>query len=191
MWTGLRPRRCGSPRVTTPTWRRRPACRRPPTSRTPVPRSWPASARHRPSQVSTKDVGTSAERTLSRLRLAVTWFGDMECRLQSCRRTACEPADRCVCAEADRTGDFRSLERQLAASLVLVVLQRLGNGAKWMMPQGLHQPGETMRQVRHWGGAAGGGSVQRRYSLNQYPPGDGLVTVAPTVSVASLLADTH
>ena len=52
-----------------------------------------------------------------------------------------------VCAEADRTGDLRSLERQLSASLVLVVHQRLGNGAKWMMPQALHAPGETMRQV--------------------------------------------
>lgn len=49
--------------------------------------------------------------------------------------------------EADRAGDLRSLQRQLSASLVLVVQQRLGNGAKWMMPQGRHLPGETMRQT--------------------------------------------
>ncbi|XP_037068699.1 39S ribosomal protein L46, mitochondrial-like [Pollicipes pollicipes] len=49
--------------------------------------------------------------------------------------------------EADRAGDLRSTDRELAASLVLVVQQRLGTGAKWMMPQGRHQSGETMRQT--------------------------------------------
>jgi len=49
--------------------------------------------------------------------------------------------------EADRKGDLRSVERHLAQSLVLVVQQKLGSGAKWMMPQGRHRTGESMRQT--------------------------------------------
>ncbi|XP_043234152.1 39S ribosomal protein L46, mitochondrial-like [Amphibalanus amphitrite] len=56
-----------------------------------------------------------------------------------------EPAP--TVTEADRTADQRSLQRRLSSRLVLVVQQRLGAGTSWMLPQGRHQDGATLRQT--------------------------------------------
>ena len=49
--------------------------------------------------------------------------------------------------EADKSNDLRSLERRLDAKLILLVKQKVGTQDTWIMPQGRHQPGESMRQV--------------------------------------------
>ncbi|GFT10469.1 39S ribosomal protein L46, mitochondrial [Nephila pilipes] len=49
--------------------------------------------------------------------------------------------------EADKTDDRHSLQRKLDSSLVLVIKQKLGNDYKWILPQAVHQNGETLRQT--------------------------------------------
>ncbi|KAF0310526.1 39S ribosomal protein L46, mitochondrial [Amphibalanus amphitrite] len=69
-----------------------------------------------------------------------------------------EPAP--TVTEADRTADQRSLQRRLSSRLVLVVQQRLGAGTSWMLPQGRHQDGATLRQVFFYKAVLRGGSVE-------------------------------
>ncbi|GFY39602.1 39S ribosomal protein L46, mitochondrial [Trichonephila inaurata madagascariensis] len=49
--------------------------------------------------------------------------------------------------EADKTNDRHSLQRRLDSSLVLVIKQKLGNDYRWILPQAVHQNGETLRQT--------------------------------------------
>lgn len=49
--------------------------------------------------------------------------------------------------EADKSNDLKSLERCLDGKLILLVKQKLGTQETWVMPQGRHQPGESMRQT--------------------------------------------
>ncbi|XP_055950196.1 39S ribosomal protein L46, mitochondrial-like [Argiope bruennichi] len=49
--------------------------------------------------------------------------------------------------EADKTNDRKSLHRKLDSSLVLVVKQKLGNDYRWILPQTIHQEGDTLRQT--------------------------------------------
>lgn len=49
--------------------------------------------------------------------------------------------------EADKTNDCHSLQRKLDSSLVLVIKQKLGNDYRWILPQAVHQTGETLRQT--------------------------------------------
>jgi large subunit ribosomal protein L46 len=49
--------------------------------------------------------------------------------------------------EADEKNDTTSTERNLTKSLLLVTKQRLGKQSYWLLPQGLRQEGETMRQA--------------------------------------------
>ena len=46
--------------------------------------------------------------------------------------------------------DVKSIERALERSLVLVVKQKLGSNQEWVFPHTPWQPGETLRQVKHW-----------------------------------------
>ncbi|XP_054268103.1 39S ribosomal protein L46, mitochondrial [Macrosteles quadrilineatus] len=48
---------------------------------------------------------------------------------------------------ADSRNDTTSTERQLINSLLLVTKQKLGNNSYWLLPQGVRQEGETMRQA--------------------------------------------
>ncbi|XP_077283070.1 mitochondrial ribosomal protein L46 isoform X2 [Arctopsyche grandis] len=48
---------------------------------------------------------------------------------------------------ADKKNDQKSLERKLQSHLVLLVEQQLGDKKKFILPQGKHQNGETLRQT--------------------------------------------
>uniref|UniRef100_A0A182Q6Y9 Large ribosomal subunit protein mL46 n=1 Tax=Anopheles farauti TaxID=69004 RepID=A0A182Q6Y9_9DIPT len=56
-----------------------------------------------------------------------------------------KPAPRVT--EADRKNDVRSLDRKLEQTLVLLVEQKLGNKSHYLLPQGQHRKGESMRQT--------------------------------------------
>ncbi|KAJ8917129.1 hypothetical protein NQ315_012619 [Exocentrus adspersus] len=56
-----------------------------------------------------------------------------------------KPADRLT--EADRRNDLKSLQRKLDKHLVLVVQQRIGKEKHFLLPQGLRQDGESLRQT--------------------------------------------
>lgn len=56
-----------------------------------------------------------------------------------------KPAPRIT--EADLNNDQKSLERKLDQTLLLVVKQKLGNDHRWILPQGVHAEGETLRQT--------------------------------------------
>uniref|UniRef100_A0A182KAK2 Large ribosomal subunit protein mL46 n=1 Tax=Anopheles christyi TaxID=43041 RepID=A0A182KAK2_9DIPT len=56
-----------------------------------------------------------------------------------------KPAPRIT--EADKTNDIRSLDRKLEETLVLLVEQKLGTKSHYLLPQGLHKKGESMRQT--------------------------------------------
>uniref|UniRef100_A0A182JKS2 Large ribosomal subunit protein mL46 n=1 Tax=Anopheles atroparvus TaxID=41427 RepID=A0A182JKS2_ANOAO len=49
--------------------------------------------------------------------------------------------------EADQKNDTRSLNRKLEDTLVLLVEQQLGNKNHFLLPQGRHKTGESMRQT--------------------------------------------
>lgn len=49
--------------------------------------------------------------------------------------------------EADKQNIMTSLERKLDKSLVLLVQQKVGNNDYWLLPQGLREDGETLRQA--------------------------------------------
>lgn len=49
--------------------------------------------------------------------------------------------------DADKQKDHKSLDRQLDQTLVLLVEQQIGNQKHYMLPQGPHQPGETLRET--------------------------------------------
>lgn len=48
--------------------------------------------------------------------------------------------------EADKTNDYKSLNRRLDEPLVLLVKQQIGNEKLLLLPQGKWEQGETMRQ---------------------------------------------
>lgn len=48
---------------------------------------------------------------------------------------------------ADKSNDLKSLNRCLQSRLVLLVKQKIGAKEVWVMPQGKHQHGESMRQT--------------------------------------------
>jgi len=48
---------------------------------------------------------------------------------------------------ADEKNDTTSTERKLSNSLLLVTKQKLGKNSYWVLPQGIRQEGETMRQT--------------------------------------------
>ncbi|XP_052894981.1 39S ribosomal protein L46, mitochondrial [Anopheles moucheti] len=56
-----------------------------------------------------------------------------------------KPAPRVT--EADQKNDIRSLDRKLEETLVLLVEQKLGTKSHYLLPQGLHRQGESMRQT--------------------------------------------
>uniref|UniRef100_A0A2M4BWS9 Large ribosomal subunit protein mL46 n=1 Tax=Anopheles marajoara TaxID=58244 RepID=A0A2M4BWS9_9DIPT len=56
-----------------------------------------------------------------------------------------KPAPRVT--EADRKNDTQSLERKLEETLVLLVEQKLGNKNHFLLPQGLHKAGESLRET--------------------------------------------
>nr|CAH7728002.1 unnamed protein product [Callosobruchus chinensis] len=56
-----------------------------------------------------------------------------------------KPADRIT--DADKKNDMKSLQRKLDKHLVLVVNQMLGDKKHYLLPQGILQAGETLRQV--------------------------------------------
>ncbi|XP_050075342.1 39S ribosomal protein L46, mitochondrial [Anopheles maculipalpis] len=56
-----------------------------------------------------------------------------------------KPAPRVT--EADEKNDIRSLDRKLEETLVLLVEQKLGAKSHYLLPQGLHKKGESMRQT--------------------------------------------
>uniref|UniRef100_A0A182SXB7 Large ribosomal subunit protein mL46 n=1 Tax=Anopheles maculatus TaxID=74869 RepID=A0A182SXB7_9DIPT len=56
-----------------------------------------------------------------------------------------KPAPRVT--EADEKNDIRSLDRQLEETLVLLIEQKLGTKSHYLLPQGLHKKGESMRQT--------------------------------------------
>ncbi|XP_054716602.1 LOW QUALITY PROTEIN: 39S ribosomal protein L46, mitochondrial-like [Uloborus diversus] len=56
-----------------------------------------------------------------------------------------KPASRTT--EADVKNDRRSIQRKLDQSLLLVIKEKLGNDFKWILPQAVHQNGETLRQT--------------------------------------------
>ncbi|XP_067002676.2 large ribosomal subunit protein mL46 [Anabrus simplex] len=49
--------------------------------------------------------------------------------------------------EADKQNDTKSLDRKLDQHLVLVVQEKVGNEYHWLLPQGVREEGETMRQA--------------------------------------------
>ncbi|KFB53309.1 hypothetical protein ZHAS_00021616 [Anopheles sinensis] len=49
--------------------------------------------------------------------------------------------------EADKKNNIRSLDRKLEETLVLLVEQKLGNKSHFLLPQGRHKAGESMRQT--------------------------------------------
>lgn len=49
--------------------------------------------------------------------------------------------------EADRKKDFTSVQRKLEDTLILLVEQMVGNKKIFLLPQGVRQDGETMRQT--------------------------------------------
>ncbi|KAF7997220.1 hypothetical protein HCN44_005497 [Aphidius gifuensis] len=49
--------------------------------------------------------------------------------------------------EADKKNIMTSLERKLEKTLVLLVQQKVGNKDYWLLPQGLREDGETLRQA--------------------------------------------
>ncbi|XP_029647822.1 39S ribosomal protein L46, mitochondrial isoform X3 [Octopus sinensis] len=49
--------------------------------------------------------------------------------------------------EADKKGDTRSLQRKCDAKLILLAKQKLGSKEFWILPQGVHQQGESMRET--------------------------------------------
>uniref|UniRef100_A0A182WID6 Large ribosomal subunit protein mL46 n=1 Tax=Anopheles minimus TaxID=112268 RepID=A0A182WID6_9DIPT len=49
--------------------------------------------------------------------------------------------------EADQKNDIQSLDRKLEETLVLLVEQKLGTKSHYLLPQGLHRKGESMRQT--------------------------------------------
>nr|CAH7728001.1 unnamed protein product [Callosobruchus chinensis] len=56
-----------------------------------------------------------------------------------------KPADRIT--DADKKNDMKSLQRKLDKHLVLVVNQMLGDKKHYLLPQGILQAGETLRQA--------------------------------------------
>lgn len=52
--------------------------------------------------------------------------------------------------DADIHNNKHSLLRKLDCSLVLVISEKLGNEFKWVLPQAVHQDGETLRQVSNF-----------------------------------------
>ncbi|KAG8197080.1 hypothetical protein JTE90_004346 [Oedothorax gibbosus] len=50
-------------------------------------------------------------------------------------------------SEDDKTDNKQSLRRKLDSSLVLVIKQKLGNDHRWVLPQTIHQNGETLKQT--------------------------------------------
>uniref|UniRef100_A0A182MMT0 Large ribosomal subunit protein mL46 n=1 Tax=Anopheles culicifacies TaxID=139723 RepID=A0A182MMT0_9DIPT len=56
-----------------------------------------------------------------------------------------KPAPRTT--EADQKNDIQSLDRKLEETLVLLVEQKLGTKSHYLLPQGLHRKGESMRQT--------------------------------------------
>lgn len=56
-----------------------------------------------------------------------------------------KPADKIT--DADKKNDLKSLNRKLDKHLIFVVNQKLGDKKLYMLPQGLRQDGETLRQV--------------------------------------------
>ncbi|XP_075235110.1 mitochondrial ribosomal protein L46 [Lycorma delicatula] len=49
--------------------------------------------------------------------------------------------------EGDRTKDIKSAERCLDRSLLLLVKEKIGNKQYWILPHGIRQDGETLRQT--------------------------------------------
>ncbi|XP_055534190.1 39S ribosomal protein L46, mitochondrial [Wyeomyia smithii] len=49
--------------------------------------------------------------------------------------------------EADKKNDLRSLHRKLEQTLILLTEQKLGDKSYFLLPQGLHAPGESLRQT--------------------------------------------
>ncbi|GIY61705.1 39S ribosomal protein L46, mitochondrial, partial [Caerostris darwini] len=49
--------------------------------------------------------------------------------------------------KADEANDRKSLQRKLDSSLILVIKQKLGNDFRWILPQIIHEEGETLRQT--------------------------------------------
>ncbi|GLG98773.1 uncharacterized protein GBIM_05364 [Gryllus bimaculatus] len=49
--------------------------------------------------------------------------------------------------DCDKRKDLKSLDRALDKYLVLVVNQKIGDDYRWILPQGLRENGETMRQT--------------------------------------------
>uniref|UniRef100_A0A182V443 Large ribosomal subunit protein mL46 n=1 Tax=Anopheles merus TaxID=30066 RepID=A0A182V443_ANOME len=56
-----------------------------------------------------------------------------------------KPAPRVT--EADSKNDIRSLDRKLEQTLVLLVEQKLGSKSHYLLPQGLHRKGESLRET--------------------------------------------
>ncbi|XP_053685206.1 39S ribosomal protein L46, mitochondrial [Sabethes cyaneus] len=56
-----------------------------------------------------------------------------------------KPASRVT--EADKKNDVRSLQRKLEHTLILLTEQKLGDKNYYLLPQGLHTPGESLRQT--------------------------------------------
>lgn len=49
--------------------------------------------------------------------------------------------------ETDKKNDIKSLDRHLDRNLVLLVKEKIGNTSIWILPQGIRQEGETLRQT--------------------------------------------
>lgn len=86
--------------------------------------------------------------------------GDIEVDLdsESSKQTAQDLEDACVdelhkfefaprTTEADKKNDIKSMERKLDDKLILLIEQKLGSKKYFLLPQGKHQDGETMRQT--------------------------------------------
>jgi len=49
--------------------------------------------------------------------------------------------------EADLKNDQRSIKRKLDSNLILVIKQKIGNDHRWILPQAVHQEGESLRET--------------------------------------------